>query len=598
MTGTLTVTDLFTPAPSGIGGATAPSGSWLETELTAAAVVGLPATAWQAGGMARTILALNAVTCAQQDGFISAMAQAGFLQWAATGTWTYTAANGTTETRYVTPDPSDPSQNPSGTLGWLDALAEQLYDVTRTEPTYANGGLYLANTTGVSIGPVAASQFHVAATNSQGSTYANTSSLTIPASTVTSITAGSVFGTTVSLTLGSVSGLAAGSVVYLGVLSDNGLSNLDNTWQTIVTVNTGTKVVTFTSTTASGTLTGTVTNGVYQPTSATFQADYAGPDSNAGTGQVSIVVSGYPGVACYNAGAWVGSNWESNTALAARCLLKLQSISPNGAAGAYEYVALSALSIYETDAIPVQGSSVLTVSLSQAITKCLVQSSTSTGVVTVTLANADGAPAGVIQAAVTGATNASPIVVTIADTTGLANGDYVYLAGVEGNVAANGYWQIANLTGTTFELSGSTGTGAWTSGGTVEGGDLGLVDLLINELVVPQAITETTQAASTLAVNIAATVTVPTAQLGAYNAAVGVALAAWFAALPIGGINGNTVPLSVIEGVLYAGGIVGTAPSYVQNVASLTLNSVASDVSLTTTQDATLGTVTLTLVGV
>jgi hypothetical protein len=68
---------------------------------------------------------------------------------------------------------------------------------------------------------------------------------------------------------------------------------------------------------------------------------------------------------------------------------------------------------------------------------------------------------------VTGATNASPIVITVVSTTGLSSSSVVGLSGVLGNTAANGIWQIAGLTGTTFQLVGSTGSGAWTSGGTV-----------------------------------------------------------------------------------------------------------------------------------
>lgn len=66
---------------------------------------------------------------------------------------------------------------------------------------------------------------------------------------------------------------------------------------------------------------------------------------------------------------------------------------------------------------------------------------------------------------VTGATNATPIVITVADTTGLNNGDDVMVWGVVGNAGANGRFTIANKTGTTFELVNSIGTGAYSSGG-------------------------------------------------------------------------------------------------------------------------------------
>jgi hypothetical protein len=65
---------------------------------------------------------------------------------------------------------------------------------------------------------------------------------------------------------------------------------------------------------------------------------------------------------------------------------------------------------------------------------------------------------------ITAATNASPIVITNVDHR-LNNGDKVEIVGVVGNTAANGTWTVANATTNTFELSGSTGNGARTSGG-------------------------------------------------------------------------------------------------------------------------------------
>lgn len=66
---------------------------------------------------------------------------------------------------------------------------------------------------------------------------------------------------------------------------------------------------------------------------------------------------------------------------------------------------------------------------------------------------------------ISGATNASPIVITTASAHGYSNDDEVLIWGVAGNTAANGSWKIANVTSTTFELVGSTGNGAY-SGGT------------------------------------------------------------------------------------------------------------------------------------
>jgi hypothetical protein len=68
------------------------------------------------------------------------------------------------------------------------------------------------------------------------------------------------------------------------------------------------------------------------------------------------------------------------------------------------------------------------------------------------------------RATITGATNASPIVIT-ATAHGMNNGDVVMVSGVLGNTAANGKFTIANKAANTFELAGSTGNGAYVSGG-------------------------------------------------------------------------------------------------------------------------------------
>jgi hypothetical protein len=76
-------------------------------------------------------------------------------------------------------------------------------------------------------------------------------------------------------------------------------------------------------------------------------------------------------------------------------------------------------------------------------------------------------------ATVTGATNATPIVMTTSAAHGLDNGMPVFIAGVGGNTNANGSYFAKRLTSTTFELytdsgltTGRAGNGAYTSGGT------------------------------------------------------------------------------------------------------------------------------------
>ncbi len=82
--------------------------------------------------------------------------------------------------------------------------------------------------------------------------------------------------------------------------------------------------------------------------------------------------------------------------------------------------------------------------------------------------------------AVTGATNATPIVIT-ANAHGMSNGDLVYISGVTGNTAANGVWTVAGVTANTFQLSGSTGNAAYNSGtGYLAGRAGGTVPVLMN----------------------------------------------------------------------------------------------------------------------
>jgi hypothetical protein len=66
---------------------------------------------------------------------------------------------------------------------------------------------------------------------------------------------------------------------------------------------------------------------------------------------------------------------------------------------------------------------------------------------------------------VTGATNATPIVVTTAAVHGVVDVSYATITGVLGNTGANGSWLVQAVTPTTLILRGSVGSGAYTSGG-------------------------------------------------------------------------------------------------------------------------------------
>ena len=70
---------------------------------------------------------------------------------------------------------------------------------------------------------------------------------------------------------------------------------------------------------------------------------------------------------------------------------------------------------------------------------------------------------------ITGATNASPIVVTTAVEQYWITGQQVDIAGVGGNTAANGTARtITRISSTQFSINGTTGNGTYTSGGTVQ----------------------------------------------------------------------------------------------------------------------------------
>jgi hypothetical protein len=69
---------------------------------------------------------------------------------------------------------------------------------------------------------------------------------------------------------------------------------------------------------------------------------------------------------------------------------------------------------------------------------------------------------------VTGASNATPIVITISGTHSMYTGRVVEVHGLVGNTSANDkFFQITRVSSSQFSLQGSSGNGTWTSGGTV-----------------------------------------------------------------------------------------------------------------------------------
>jgi hypothetical protein len=70
--------------------------------------------------------------------------------------------------------------------------------------------------------------------------------------------------------------------------------------------------------------------------------------------------------------------------------------------------------------------------------------------------------------AITGATNATPIVLTSV-AHGVTTGESVYVSKVGGNTAANGIWKVTAATADTLNLLGSSANANYTSGGILVG---------------------------------------------------------------------------------------------------------------------------------
>lgn len=483
----LTTTQLFTPATQA---------QWYATLLALAQTLGISTTSWLVGGITRTILVVLSYVLAGADLIISTMAQGGFLSDAANVT-------------------IDPSITPGAAPGWLDVLANAVYNVQRVQATFASGTVNITNTSPNTYGPFAPGTYHIA-NPSTGATYSNTAQLTIlPSPTVTP---------------------------------------------------------------------------------ANFQADIAGAAGSSAIGTITQTVTSLVGVTVTNPNAFSGSNAESNPALVARAQLKLQSLSPNGPKGAYDFFARSAAQILaaQTPAVTID-----------TITRSRTDVNISTGAVTTTCALAAGPVPGVSNLAVTNATNngSGLVRLTVSSTTGLANGNVVTVTGVNGVPGANTTALISGLTGTTLDLVGTTFSGAYVSGGSIEGGDLGQVDIVVRANAVPNGVTYKTQSATNppgAQLAIVATIYVPSAQVAAYTAILGTstvgALASYINGLPIGGaaVDGasNVVSYGEIEAIL------GSSAPYVQSVSNLTINGTTVDVPLATTDVATLNSFTPTVVGV
>lgn len=616
MTSPITVSQLFTPMPSGVGPfsqvpANPASETWFGIMLTVAGYVQLPATSWQSGAPERSILAIQAVTFSQSDAEISKSAQGAFLQSAASGSVTFVTVNGTTVTIPVTPDPSNPAQNPTGQPGWLDLLTQSTYNVYRLAAVAASGPLAIVNTKPSTVN-YGVGAYHVANTTN-GATYTNPNAIAIPTSVIGG-TGGVIVGVTpglqnTTITTQSAHGLAPGQTVYLSIPFTSGISIFPATMLpgngfAIVTA------VTATSFVISVASSGTYTSGgtAYLCTVATMTADVVGLGGNAGPGTVTVNITQNVGVFTSNAVGWSGSNWESNAALVTRTTLSLAAASPNGPSQAYVYFAETAAQFLGAQAAPY--------TLTNGPVQATEYANPQTGIVTTVVASSTPASVvlgaaitpGCAQLAITGFTNANPCVVACGGPHDLTTGMTVAISGSILPAALDalvvGSFVATVVDSTHFSIPvDTTSAGAWTGGGSVEGGDLGAIDSLLQNNVVPDGVTAVTQSALALPISVVATVVVPQVYVTAYALAVQVQLAAQLASYAVGGnAPGFAVAYDDIVGALEEAGVIALgAASYVRQVQALSLNGHGTGVGVafpSTQYQAILVTPTITVVGV
>jgi len=357
--------------------------------------------------------------------------------------------------------------------------------------------------------------------------------------------------------------------------------------------------------TGSGSWTGGGT--IYTTTQAQFIADLAGPTGTATPNEVTIEVTANANVTGTNLITWAGAAYESNAALAQRDTQALQALSPNGPADAYDFMALTAASILaatpDAGSVNVGGRDFLVSNAVPIALRCgrVIVAETvpndATGVTQCIVAGENPASSTLGQAVVSGsalnpiaaATNATPIVITTGNAHGMITGDTAIVSAVEGNTAANGTWPVVVVDGTHFSLVGSVGNGAWTATtGSVECGDVGAIDSVIQANVVPTSQGAAAVSALAFPVTVAATVYVPSAYAATYAIAVASQLQAFANAQPLGGApppatgGSGTLLYNDVLGTIFDAGSVNSAPSYVKQITGLLLNGSGTDLTFPT----------------
>ena len=408
-----------------------------------------------------------------------------------------------------------------------------------------------------------------------GATYANVAALTIPASliagaagTVTGVTTGSTTLVTTSAAHGLV---VSDPVLVSGVAGVSGLNGIA-AYVTAVPSSTSFRIAVAT--------TGSWLSGgkVYRPTLATIRADAPGANGSAASRTITQAITSSPGVSVTNLAPFGARDALGNVAYAALCRLALGSRSPQGPSQAYAFFALTADTWLAAQSVTLAHG---------PIVAALVAGNSVTGQVEVTVASASPASTvlggvvtpGCVDLPITNATNAAPIAITLSANHNLSSGDYVTVAGVEGNTAANGTWQCTVTGAASLTLDGSTGNAAYTAGtGAATGGDLGQVYRAVLAQANPSGTQLSIASALAFPVVVVASVDVPAAYAPGFAAKAQAAVRAYLAGLPVGG-NDGTIPYLSVAGAITAAGVqVVGGESYVREVTSLTINGVSADV--------------------
>jgi hypothetical protein len=169
--------------------------------------------------------------------------------------------------------------------------------------------------------------------------------------------------------------------------------------------------------------------------------------------------------------------------------------------------------------------------------------------------------------------------------------------GVNNNITTNPAWPVTVLNGSQFTITLPGAPGVYTGGGTVDGGDLGMVDAAIQAQCVPNGQLALAQPATNASVNLVGTVYI-SGQAGLTSAQavanITSAVQTWLATVPIGGVNAEVAGIVPFSETLFQvmGANPGTRSAVLSPIGALSDGSL----NLTASQVPVLGSVSLTVV--